>query len=377
MARTQYQVTTFNQDLAKAYSLVAMVKTEVTSSTVLYNIDEHGTPNPNFKGAGITKYKSSNGRFEFWYDGTTYLFSTNGEASDAASAGYKLMMAKVLENVNPSGNAATGTNSGSTERDQYGNIIDTGVTYGTKTILIDYQNARDQFATEILNSILQKLEVDPANLDSSTRSHYCQVAYDWAANMMTAAANARGTFTDATETSASARQEAIGSLENTTDKLLNNLIVALERTDVQTVVDGQTTYAKKVSLPDLQSIVTQMIAETSAITALKDNVTNAMTNMQTVMTQQLAAYNQMVTQLSLIVSSLQGFTQSMDTDMTNINNNVSATRTDVGAIQTGVTGINTTVNTINSTTGIIKNNLDVVKSDVAIIKQNTTPSNNS
>ena len=373
MARIQYQVTTFNSDLAKAYSLVAMVNVDITSSTVLYNLDEQGVANPDFKGAGIAKYKSSNGRFEFWNDGTTYLFSTSGESSDAASIGFKLMMAKVLEDVNPSGNAATGTNTGSTQRDQYGNIIDGGVTYGNRTIVIDYQNARDQFATEILNSLLQKLDVDPANLDSSTRSHYCQVAYDWAANMMTAAANARGTFTDATETSASARQEAIGSLENTTDKLLNNLIVALERTDEKTIVEGQEVYSKKVSLPDIQSLVDQVAASTTAITALKDNVTNAMTNMQTVMTQQLAAYNQMVTQLALIASNLQGFTQDMNTDMENINNNVSATRGDVGTVSTNVNSIKSTVNTTNSTVDTIKSNLDVVKSDVAIIKQNTTP----
>lgn len=373
MARTQYQVTTFNQDLAKAYSLVAMVKTEVTSSTVLYNIDEHGTHNPNFKGAGITKYKSSNGRFEFWYDGTTYLFSTNGEASDAASAGYKLMMAKVLENVNPSGNAATGTNSGSTERDQYGNIIDTGVTYGTKTILIDYQNARDQFATEILNSILQKLEVDPANLDSSTRSHYCQVAYDWAANMMTAAANARGILTDETESSASARQEAIGSLESNTDKLLNNLIVALEKTDEKTIVEGKEVYSKKVSLPDIQGLLDKMDVLNTNITALKDNVTNAMTNMQSVMTQQVAAYNQVVTQLGLINSSLQGFTQNVNTKLANIDQGVSAVRTDVSSVQSGVNTANNTLTTVKSTTGVIKTTLDSVKSDVTIIKQNTTP----
>ena len=258
MARTKYQVTTFNQEQAKAYSLVAMVQTEVTSGTVLFNLTEQGTVNTQFKGAGIAKYKTNNGRFEFWYDGVTYLFSTNGESSDAASYGYKLMMAKVLEDVNPSGNSVIGTNTGSATRNSDGSITPGSITYDNRPILIDSQNARDQFATEILNSILQKLDVDPANLDSSTRSHYCQVAYDWAANMMTAAANARGTLTDETETSASARQEAIGSLENTTDKLLNNLIVALERTDEVKTEAGKEVYSKKVSLPDIQGLLDKM-----------------------------------------------------------------------------------------------------------------------
>lgn len=375
MARTQYQVVTFNQEQAKAYSLVAMVKTDVSSGTVLYNINETGTVNTDLKGVGIAKYKSSSNRFEFWYDGQSYAFNVTGASADAASEGYKLLMAKVLENVNPSGNAATGTNSGNIRRDQYGNIIDDGVTYDDtgKTILIDHQNARDQFATEILNSILQKLEVDPANLDSSARSHYCQVAYDWAANMMTAAANARGVFTDDTETSASARQEAIGSLENTTDKLLNNLIVALERTDEETTVEGRKVYSKKVTLPDIQSLLDKVDILNTSITALKDNVTNAMTNMQSVMTQQLGAYNQMVTHLANISAHLQSYTQAMDTGMSNLNSSVNLVRSDLSNVQNVANTTNNTVNTINSTTGVIKSNLDAVKSDVVIIKQNTTP----
>lgn len=373
MARIQYQVTSFNAEQAKAYSLVAMVKNDVTTGTILYNIDEQGSANPNFKGSGIARYKSNNGIFEFSYGGLTYTFSTSGASSGSASAGYKLMMAKVLENVNPSGNAITGTNTGSTQRDQYGQISDGGITYEERVIAIDSQNARDQFATEILNSILQKLDVDPSSLNSSARSYYCQVAYDWAANMMTAAANARGTFTDATETSASARQEAIGSLESNTDKLLNNLIVALERTDEKRVEDGKEVYSKKVTLPDLQDMLDKMDAMSTSITALKDNVTNAMTNMQRVMEQQLAQYVAMVAQLTLMVSSLQGFTQNMNTNMQNINNNVTATRGDVAAIGTEMDDLSTSVSSISSTTNTIKNNLDVVKSDVAVIKINTTP----
>ena len=373
MARIQYQVTSFNAEQAKAYSLVAMVKNDVTTGTILYNIDEQGSANPNFKGSGIARYKSNNGRFEFSYGGLTYTFSTSGVSSDSASAGYKLMMAQVIENVNPSGNAITGTNTGSTQRDQYGQISDGGITYEKRVIAIDSQNARDQFATEILNSILQKLDVDPSSLDSSARSHYCQVAYDWAANMMTASANARGTFTDATETSAAAKQQAIGALENNTDKLLNNLIVELEKTDEKTTEAGQDIYSKRVAIPDLQGLSSKMDTLNTSITALKDNVTNAMTNMQSVMVQHLAAYNQMVTKLDLIASNLQGFTQSVNRDMENINSNVSATRGDVSTVSSGVNSMSTTVNAVNSTTNTIKNNLDVVKSDVAIIKQNTTP----
>jgi septation ring formation regulator EzrA len=191
--------------------------------------------------------------------------------------------------------------------------------------------------------------------------------------MMTAAANARGTLTDETESSASARQEAIGSLESNTDKLLNNLIVALERTDEVKTEAGKEVYSKKVTLPDIQGLLDKMDVLNTSITALKDNVTNAMTNMQSVMTQQVAAYNQVATQLGLINSSLQGFTQNVNTRLANIDQGVSAARTDVSGVQNGVNTANTTLTTVNSTTGIIKNNLDSVKSDVAIIKQNTTP----
>lgn len=372
MTRIQYRLEAFNAEQAKAYALVAMV-TEATVASTLYNINRDGSVNANFKGAGIAKANSSGSNFTFYVDGESYLFNNRGASISMESSGLKLMLAYVIEDINPSGNAATGTNTGSTEKDENGNIINKGITYGEKTIVIDSMNARDQFATEILNSILQKIDVDPAYLSNSARSHYCQVAYDWAANMMTASANARGTFRDKTETKDSAKQEAVGDLSNTTDKLLNNMIVALERNDIKTTVDGVDVYSQRMTLDNMNTLVNKITEVNTVVTALKDNITNAMTNMQSVQTQMIGCLNNIVSQLALINTSIQGFTSNMNTRMNAINSNVSSARNEISDIQDDVNTANTNINSIKTTVNTVNTNLNTVKSDVGIIKQNTTP----
>ena len=250
------------------------------------------------------------------------FFSREGTASSTNSSGYKLVIvAQIIEDVSSAGRAVTGTQSGSATRNSEGIIINNGVSYQEKTLIVDNLNARDHFAIGIMNSFLDKIE-DPTLLSDAAISNYCQQAYKYAAYMMIAAANSRGTFTDETETSKDAKQEAIGELDSTTDKLINNLIVALERTDEKKVIDEKDVYFKRIYLPELQDIVTKVEANTTAINALKDNLTDALASLIEVQTQHLVAYNSMITQLSLIVASLQGYTQTMNNDIENVNNNV-------------------------------------------------------
>ncbi len=374
MARTQYSLTAFDENKAKDGSLCVMVVDSYTVPGTIYNYTSTPGDNAsNFKGAGIAKAKTTGGKFDFTVNGMTYTFTNSGVPASSEAAGWKLVIGKIVESVNPSGNAATGTQHGSTTRGADGSIVDEGITYEQKTIAIDAVNARDQFAMEALNSIINKMEADPTTLSNDAVSHYCQQAYRYAAYMMTASANARGTFKDDTATASDAKKEAIGSLDSNSDKLINNLIVALERIQTKKTVDGQEVYAQRIDFNSLDDILEKMETANVALTALKDNITNAMTNMQQVMTQHLGAFNQMIAKFDLINSSIQAYTQAMNANFTTVNDNVTSLKSDLSSIDEDVNSMVNEVTDLKGTTNTINTNVSSIKDDVAIIKQNTTP----
>lgn len=372
IARTKYQLSKFDSNKAKTYSLVAMIKTTVSDTAIIENMNSSSVWNSDFKGAGVCKLRSNSG-FEFTVEGQTYLFNSNGESAGITSADYKLAMASIIESVGSSGNAATGTQHGSTTRGADGSIVDNGVTYEQKTLAIDSLNARDQFAVEALNSIIAKMEQDPTTLSDAAISHYCQQAYRYAAYMMTASANARGTFEDQTASTADAKKEAIGSLDSNTDKLINNLIVTLDRVQSKATVDGKEVYSQRIDFNGLDVITQALEDNNAALEALKDNVTNAMTNMQQVMTQHLGAFNNIVAKLDLIASNILSFTANLAANFQMVNDNVTSLKTDLSSVDDDVNSMVNEVTALKGTTNTINTNLNTVKNDVAVIKQNTTP----
>lgn len=253
MAKTTYSLTAFNRDKAKGYSLVVMCKSDYSASEI-NNYDE------NFKGAGIAKYQSVSGKFEFSTNGEIFAFNQYGVSADAPSTGWKLVMANIIEEIYTSGNTAKASEQGSFTRSQDGTIGDVTVADADKNILIDSLAPRDQFAVRILESIINKMEENPTEISSSAISHYCQSAYQWAANMMTAAANARAVFTDQTKTDVTTPAE-VGTLENNTEKLLNNIIAALERTD-ETSSSTVPAYWSKAGYSNVTGAHTDAVAQT-------------------------------------------------------------------------------------------------------------------
>lgn len=368
VARTRYQLSKFDSSKAKSYSLVAMVMNTVGDTEVIENMNSNGTWNSNFKGAGICKTGSSG--FSITIDGVAYLFNSSGNPVDSQIRDYKLVMAEIIENINSSGAAVTGTQYGTTTRGADGSIVDGGVTYETKTIAIENLNARDHFAIEALNSIISKMEQDPTTLGDSTISHYCQQAYKYAAYMMTASANARGIFNDNTETTEDAEKAPIGTLDSTTDKLINNLIVTLERAQNK---DEEDNYYQVVDMKGMQDILDKMDAANTALTSLRENVTNAMTNMQAVMTQQLGVFNQIATNLYNINSSIQAFVQALNTNFSTVNNNVQSMKDDINAVGDSVGTLDNRVVTMGGTVSAINTNVGTIGEDVSIIRVNTTP----
>lgn len=370
VARTRYQLSKFDSTKAKAYALVAMVKDTVEDTAILDNMDSNGNWNSDFVGAGVCKTVSGSSSLGFTVDGITYMFNASGEPASQSSVGYKLTMATILENISSSGNAATGTQHGSTTKGADGSIVDNGVTYEQKTIAIDNLNARDQFAIEALRSIISGLGEDATNLPDSTISHFCQQAYRYAAYMMTASANARGTFTDNTETSADAKAAAVGSLDNNTDKLINNLIVAIERTQSKTIIDGEEVYAQNIDFDNIHDVLEKIDSTNEVLVGIREDITSGLANLHDAMLEQLKAFNKIASNLEMINASIQGYNQQMTSKFNSVNDNVQSFKNDAMGL---LNEVSTDTADIKQTTKTIDKNLTAIGKDVALIKEQTTP----
>ena len=120
-----------------------------------------------------------------------YIFDAAGDpvSSNAINGGYKLKMADTKATpvdstvANSAGVVYNRTVSG-----------DGTVTYteieGENGIDIDTLNARDQFAIQILRSLLDKTK-DPSKLSTTEVAYYCDTAYTWAGYMMKESSQAR------------------------------------------------------------------------------------------------------------------------------------------------------------------------------------------
>ena len=280
-----------------------------------------GSPNEDFMGAGVCTFKEPN-KFLFLLDSKYYAFNEKGYGANGDSLDYKLWLAelsgvskaevqtvgrwiktgvKVVNKItldepvanagqtptfddgdetlidvggggtgSGTGGSSSGTGGSSTHSshadEPVKKIVDnTSIQYTQDAdemntmIQIASLNARDEFATQVLNGMLSKLP-NPAGLSDNEMNYYCNAAYQWAANMM--AASARSRSTDDDQTSSSANMEQTTALESNTEKLLHNLVVAtgeikssLQRTDEATTTgsgDNQTTsYAERVTLKDV------------------------------------------------------------------------------------------------------------------------------
>lgn len=364
MAKTNYRLRDFNYTNAISGALVCMIKNT-------YNEPEIESTHSSYRGTGICKAYSNN-QIAFTCNSVTYIFGNAGTPYSSNAQGLKLMMAEVIDQLSEYGSTAKGTQKIITTRTETGDVS-TEIVEGTPdTISIQNLNARDQFALHALKGILSHIE-SPNSLSANEMSMYCEAAYKWAANMMTESAKVREIFDDESASAEDPKQAEIGILETTEDKLLNNIIVSLQRTSKQVTIDEEDTYVNQVDVTNFPAIIDKMDESNQYLEALKDNVTDAMTNMQGVQTQIVGCLNNIVTQLTLINTSIQSFTSNLNTRMNTLNSNVSSARNDIADVHSDVNTANININNIKTTVNTVNTNLNTVKSDVGIIKQNTTP----
>lgn len=235
---TTYSLLPFDKTYASSGELCVMVKKNYTSGTIsnkTIKTDSNGnityTANSNFNGAGICRLTSPT-VFAITIDSTTYTFNDKGAALSLNAQGWKLVRGSVSGTASTTGSLVTSNTSVAITRGSSDGSKWTATTKsGTFATIVDSLNVRDQFAIEALKGILGHIE-EPSSLSDSEINYYCAAAYQWAANMMTLAANTRSTVSDGMVSSDIETAE-VSSLDSNTEKLLNNIAAAIEKTNAK------------------------------------------------------------------------------------------------------------------------------------------------
>lgn len=275
MAKQTYILKPFESSKASSGALCVMVKNGVSDK--ITNINSDGTANPNFMGAGICT--QGNGGFTMMINGVVYQFNSKGEGLHPLSIRtWKLMLGEIEATINTSGNAATSNTTTIVTRGQDGSTT-TKVDYSkTNDVIIDSLNARDEFAVNVLKQLLSSVP-NPSALSNNEMNFFCNRAYQWAANMMEASANARGSFTQEASTTTGTPSNVTTradvtteSLSSNTEKLLNNIVSALERTDYAETVSGKVIYHDrvKVQFTELMDFLKTYVKNGESVVGLKD-----------------------------------------------------------------------------------------------------------
>lgn len=182
-----------------------------------------------------------------------YIFDAAGEPVSSNAIGYKLKMADTKATpvdstvANSAGVVYNRTVSG-----------DGTVTYteieGENGIDIDTLNARDQFAIQILRSLLDKTK-DPSKLSTTEVAYYCDTAYTWAGYMMKESSQARAIIKD-TNSTTNIQEVPVGYLADNTEKLLNNIAAALDKTNAKITVGQEVDLeAERITIPELNKLI--------------------------------------------------------------------------------------------------------------------------
>ena len=258
MAKITYNLSPFDATRASQGALCVMVSSGYSGATIT-NVTISGgaeVRTADFYGAGICRVQGMN--YILVINSIVYAFNEKGRSSNTNSRGYKLMLGVMADSVSTIGNTVDTTTTGGTTRNGTGDSTTISDVAGQS--VVDSLNARDHFAVQALKAMMEKV-ADPASLSNNEMNFYCQQAYQWAANMMTVAASSRASLTDNTAGTSTAT-EAIGELSTNTEKLLNNLIVELEKTNANLLIGENTYTAERITIPELNALIGKLVDNT-------------------------------------------------------------------------------------------------------------------
>lgn len=222
------------------------------------------------KAAGVCKMSGAN--FIIAAGTENFTFNDKGRPVSENADKYYLYIGKTIITPQAVGNAIDVSYKSSTTRSATGII--TTYDFGTgSTVMVDQLNARDAFAMQALQGIMEHIDRPDAVTDSEM-DFYSTQAYKWAANMMMAAAQARSELKDGeggeTPEVQDTESVTVGALEGNTEKLLNNIVAALEKTDEKealTTGEGEnaettTIFSERVSIPKLIKFLDNYVTHT-------------------------------------------------------------------------------------------------------------------
>lgn len=370
MAVVKYKITPFKAKEAEGCSLCAMVLvgTPIPSSGYLLSTD------PEFIGAGIARYRTNGNKFEFSTKGSAYLFTDTGYPANATSSQYKLLLAEIKEDTHTSGNTAVGSNTVvTTIEDGSIEIVEKPYAENAYTRIIDNLSARDQFAVQALNSIIAKMKEDPVTLSEAAIKFYCQQAYEWAASMMTAAANARGDLVNNDETEVTEKVPISETeLENTTDKILNNLIHSLERTDeveeIEPEEEGEdptVVYSERVYNPKQDALLKAFLGHTpedvqdEQLYAKFEDLTKLIKNLQETINSKvyervlIKDFDTLISKLDTMNTNLDNINSSIQSFTSNLNNRLASMESNIIGAMPSTSGLATSGDVASAESSII------------------------
>lgn len=236
MAKTTYKLLDFNYADASSGALCVMIKKKEVYPENISNeevVTRQLEENPDFKGAGVCRV--SGGVCLFTVDSITYQFNKEGNPASSNAFGWVLKKAEILSTVTAQGSVATGNVKTVTliTRDALSGTVTEEVQYvaadNNNKMMVDKLTPRDEFAVHAMRAIMGHI-ADPSILSNNEVNHYCDAAYQWAANMMQAAANARDHKEYSSDDSG---ENVIDVLDTNTEKLLDNIDKALRKTDAE------------------------------------------------------------------------------------------------------------------------------------------------
>jgi hypothetical protein len=263
--------TVFNADKAIKGQTLAALKT-VEGEEVMYSVE-------NFKLVTSDKYSAT-------VDGVTHYYDIDGNCVDGSGAG-NLVFVKgdIQKSID---NAATSGDSGGDP---------------AKKATISSLNPRDYFAQEVMNGFMRNID-KPFNLSDADIYKYTTLSYKIAQSMINVSADNRSTDPQSSSTDPSA--EVVidkATLNGNTEKLLNNIVAALDKTNAEITVGTEVDLkAERITIPELNKLIEDLktlqenyVKDGNSTVGLKDliaaignidftNLISAITNMSTVRT---------------------------------------------------------------------------------------------
>jgi hypothetical protein len=236
-----------SRDAVEDRGVVVMVTPTEGSDTS--TVVSAGTVTKTSSGYVMTVENDGGGTTQYIFDSTGQPVSTNAQENN-----YSLMMAETTVDpldstvANQAGTPYTrGTNA-------QGEVI---YTQGgdPKDINIENLNAKDQFAIQILKSILDKTK-DPSTLSKTQIAYYCETAYNWAGYMMKESSQARAVIKDTGAYPTAIEEVPVKYLADNTEKLLNNIAAALDKTNAKITVGQEVDLkAERITIPELNKLI--------------------------------------------------------------------------------------------------------------------------